>query len=193
MSSVAGRSNEPLSGCVVAVVRRIPRSGAPVSAEIPAGITAMTRTDGGGIVVVLRQVSVYAAARRATRVQRLFRMQPRGVQRHRGRRRRQRRRRRQSAAVKCTGIIVVRSQHSVLELVFGVEGDVGGLDVHEGDRGRAAVVAAVIALLAKDLDALNTTKSERKGEIIRTIISPLEAKKPFPYRNIVSPSTSRQR
>ena len=77
--------------------------------------------------------------------------------------------------------------------MFGVEGDVGGLDVHEGDRGRAAVVAAVIALLAKDLDALNTTKSERKGEIIRTIISPLEAKKPFPYRNIVSPSTSRQR
>ena len=87
-------------------------------------------------------------------------MKPRRVQRHR-RRCRRRRQRRQSAAVKCTGIIVVRSQHSVLELVFGVESDVGGLNVHERDRGRAAVVAAVIALLAKDLDTLNTTKSEK--------------------------------
>lgn len=111
----------------------------------------MTRTDGGGFVVVLRQMSISDAGRRAAGVQRLFRMQPRR-RRHAGRRRRR------QAAVKCTGIIVVSSQHSVFKLVFCVERDVGRLDVHESDGRRAAPVADVIAFLAKDLDTLNTTK-----------------------------------
>ena len=40
--------------------------------------------------------------------------------------------------------------------MFRVERDIGGLDVHEGHRGRAAAVANVISFLDEDLDTLNT-------------------------------------
>lgn len=46
--------------------------------------------------------------------------------------------------------------------MFRVERDIGGLDVHEGHRGRAAAVANVISFLDEDLDTLNTAKSEIK-------------------------------
>jgi hypothetical protein len=47
--------------------------------------------------------------------------------------------------------------------VFGVERDVGGLDVHEGHGSRTAdAIRAIVVLLAEDFNTLNSTKSEKQ-------------------------------
>ena len=75
-----------------------------------------------------------------------------------------------AAAFKCTRVIIVCPQHSVFKFVLRVEGDVGRLDVHEGDRGRTST-ALVLILLAEDLNTLNSAEpvTRKRKQIFENI------------------------